>query len=213
MISNQLMPAQGALRETEDEKVIELLRSQHPTAAIQLLERFQDRVYGLSKRILSSDADAKDAMLETFVTVLRKWPTFESRSKFSSWVYTIARNQACMMLRRRRRHEDKQVSLDQAAFSHTVQDSGRLPTFADLVPEERPTPDDQLQKLELRGEIRKAIDSLDPIYRDAYRMKEVDGKSLKQIADELDLTEAAVKSRVHRAREQLRCLLAPVYYN
>lgn len=197
--------------DSADEQILSLLRDKHPAAPKRLLDCYGERVYATARRILASDEDAKDAMLETFITILRKWPTFRDQSRFSSWIYTIARNQAIMMLRKRRRFQHV-ISLDLPAFPFSnADDSPR--TLIENTPVESPAPDQHLAQGELRAQIHQAIESLDPQYRHVYRMKEVEGKSLKEIAAATALSEPAVKSRVHRAREQLRCILAPVFYN
>ncbi len=209
MIAENLDSIAG--RNAADEQILKLLREKHPAAPKRLLDNYGERVYALARRILASDEDAKDAMLETFITILRKWPTFREQSQFSSWVYRVARNQAIMMLRKRSRTQHV-ISLDMPAFAFSnAQDSPR--SLVENTPNNSPAPDQHLAQGELRAQIHQAIDSLDPAYRHVYRMKEVEGKSLKEIAHLTDLSEMAIKSRVHRAREQLRCKLAAVFYN
>ncbi len=200
----------GPLPEVEEESVLELLRSQHPAGPSQLYACFADRVFQLSRRILASEEDAKDAMLETFVTVLHKWPTFGERSKFSSWIYRIAHNEACM-LRRKRRRDDAMLSLD-AAVDGRDADHADLPTVGEQLSQNEATPDAILEQGELRGHLHRAIASLEPKYRQVYCLKEVDGLSLKEVAQRTHLPETTVKTRVHRARLQLRQKLEPVLH-
>jgi len=194
--------------DTDDERVLQLLSAEHPTAAPELLARFGQRVYQLSRRILASDEDAKDAMLETFVTVLKKWPTFRRQSRFSSWIYRIARNQACMMLRQRR-HNQSIISLDES-FSAQALKSDRDLTYGDLIGGDEQTPARVLEQSELRRHLDHAINSLAPRYRQVYYLKEVEGLSLREVSAATRLSEPAIKTRLHRARLQLRRKLAHV---
>jgi RNA polymerase sigma-70 factor (ECF subfamily) len=191
-----------------DERVLQLLSAEHPAAAPALLERFGQRVYQLSRRILSSDEDAKDAMLETFLTVLKQWPTFRHQARFSSWIYRIAHNQACMMRRQRRRH-DATVSLEQAVPSAHLQPHHETP-YLDLLGEDEQTPSRMLEQSELRHHLDRAIASLPAPYRQVYHLKEVEGLSLREVSAITRLSEPAIKTRLHRARQQLRRKLAHI---
>lgn len=184
-----------------DEAVYQALEANEPGAAGQLIDVFGDRVFGLCLRILSSEEDAKDVAQETFLTIWNKWPTFKKKSKFSSWIYRIAANHAYMRLRKRKRYS-RDISLDSAEGEN---DRGAIERG--LVKNLRSgamAPDSLLEKQEIRGLISKAISNLSPTYRTAYMLKDIDGLSLKEIAEIMGLSESAVKSRVHRARLAIR---------
>ena len=181
-----------------DEAVLRMLQEEHPDAARRLVDVYGERIYGLSLRILESEADAREAVQETFLTVWRKWRSFKGKSKFSSWIYRVAANNAYMKLRRRRRRRDD-LSLDQPVHGS---DSDLL--LGDSVPASGLGPAELLERDETRALVNRAIESLSPTYRTAYMLKDVEGMSLKDIAEALELSEAAVKSRVHRARLIIR---------
>ncbi len=193
----------------DDDAVLELLRRGDPRAAAQLLEVFGDRVYGLALRILGSEADAQEAVQETFLSVWHKWPSFQEKSRFASWVYRIAANHAYMMLRRRRR-SDESVSLDEEMPEDDGSTEPRLgAAVLRSLASPGNTPAGALQQRELAAVVQAAMTALSPTYRVAYMLKEVDGLGLKEIAEVMSLSEAAVKTRVHRARLELRRCLAP----
>jgi RNA polymerase sigma-70 factor (ECF subfamily) len=198
-------------RVKRDEEVLAMLQGDDPDAARTLIEVFGDRVYGLSVRILGSEEDAKESVQETFLTVWRKWDTFKGRSQFSSWIYRIAANQAYMKLRKKRKRMND-ISLDQldpkqqSALEAPGTDSAIIATWKPPVP----PPDAQLEQRERAAMIDAAVAALPPIYRTAYMLKDIEGLPLKEIAKAMDLSEAAVKSRVHRARLALRRKLAPM---
>lgn len=191
-----------SLRQAEEE-VLARLRSDDPDAASCLLDVFGDRVYGLALRILACEQDAKEAVQETFITVWEKWETFKGKSRFSSWIYRIAANCAYMKLRKRRRlsHEVSIEEFSQGAdhidAAEVSRSSGRFTLTASQ-------PDEALAQRELRSVIEGAIASLSPTYRTAFMLKDIEGMSLKEIAEVMELSEAAVKSRVHRARLEMR---------
>jgi RNA polymerase sigma-70 factor (ECF subfamily) len=184
-----------------DANVYALLQAEDPNAARVLIDVFGDRVYGLCLRILSSEEDAQEVAQETFLTIWNKWPTFKKKSKFSSWIYRIAANHAYMRLRKRKRRAND-VSLDSG---EPEGDRGYIERS--LVKSMRggsAAPDTLLEKQEIRGLLSQAIGNLSPTYRTAYVLKDIDGLSLKEIAEIMDLSESAVKSRVHRARLAIR---------
>lgn len=193
-----------------DDAVLEMLRAGNPDAAQRLIDVFGDRVYGLSIRILASEQDAEEAVQETFLTVWQKWHTFKEQSKFSSWIYRIAANQAYMKLRKRKKRAND-VSLDQFDGSERMGTGTYISTrAAALWKSQMPSPDEEMEHDEVLRLIMSAVDTLAPGYRTAYLLKDIEGLSLKEIADAMDLTEPAVKSRVHRARMTLRKKLQPI---
>ena len=196
-------------RQYTDDELLDRLANDDPCAADLLMNQFGETVLRLVKRILKCEQDAEEVVMETFLTVLRKWQTFKRSSRLSSWICQIAKNHALMQLRKRRTGYSVLVSLDSelrnAGDSHTC--------LADLVSSEDSGPDQELAQSEIRDIIHEAIASLDPMYGDLYHMKEIQGMSLQQIADHLEMSDPAVKSRVYRARQELRCKLASVFYN
>jgi RNA polymerase sigma-70 factor (ECF subfamily) len=186
-------------RDAGDQHILQLLKNGDPSAAQQLVDVFGDRVYGLSLRILASEEDAKEATQETFLNIWRKWDTFREKSKFSSWVYRISANQAYMKLRKKLKR-NKEISFDQLGpQNHSGNKLGIDSIAGKSVP-----PDKAMERDELRKLIEKAVNSLKPGYRTAYFLKDIEGMSLHEIADAMNLSEPAVKSRVHRARLAVR---------
>ena len=187
-------------RDAGDENVLQMLKAGDPGAARQLVDVFGDRVYGLSLRILASDEDAKEATQETFLNIWRKWDTFKEKSKFASWVYRIAANQAYMKLRKKVKR-DKEISFE--VMGPQSQD-GEAKSGLDSVAGRSIPPDKAMERDELRNFIESAVNSLQPGYRTAYMLKDIEGMSLREIAEAMNLSEPAVKSRVHRARLAVR---------
>ena len=193
-----------------DQEVLDKLRSHHPDAAKRLIEVFGDRLYGLCLRILSSEEAAHEVMQETFLTVWRKWPTFAGKSKFSSWIYRIGANFSYMKLRKQRRYS-REISIEMLAAPDQAEADiaeGKVdpPKWHGAVP----TPDEAATRTERLRLIAGAMNRLTPTYRTAYMLKDIEGLSIEEIAEIMDLSKSAVKTRVHRARLMMRKTLEPI---
>ncbi len=191
-----------------DERILNELRDGNAEAADRLLVVFGDRVYGLCLRILGSQQDAEEAVQETFLTVWTKWQTFQGKSKFSSWIYRIAANHAYMKLRKRRKHQGN-VSLD---VDLTGSDTWIGRNISVAWANDAASPSHEVELKEKRALLERAIQELKPGYRTAYILRDIEGMCLEEIAEIMNLSEPAVKSRVHRARLKLRKILAPLLY-
>ncbi|MGH9506107.1 MAG: sigma-70 family RNA polymerase sigma factor [Terriglobales bacterium] len=161
----------------------------------QLVQRYEPRVLRLAMRIVGNEADAEDVMQEAFLKAYAKLGQFQRQSSFYTWVVRIAVNEALMRLRRRR--GGKELSLDE-----------EMDTGEELLPREiedwRPNPEQQLARQELHDLLGDSIASLALPYRVVFQLRDVEGLSTEETADVLRLTIPAVKSRLLRARLQLR---------
>ena len=171
------------------------------TAAFEaLVEREQDKVYGLALRMTRSEADAAEIAQDTFLSAYQHLKDFRGQAAFGSWVHRIAANNALMRLRHRRvveKLEKSEESLDEPGF--TRMGILRRP------PQqwERPA-DEQALDAELGEAIERATDRLPEGYREVFLLKDVEGLSYEQIAEITGDSVAAIKSRLHRARLSLR---------
>lgn len=169
----------------------------------QLVRRYEPRVFRLAVRIVGNEADAEDVMQEAFLKAYAKLSQFQRQSSFYTWVVRIAVNEALMKLRRRR--GGKELPLDEGL------DSGE-----DLLPREiedwRPDPEQQLARRELQELLGSTIASLALPYRVVFQLRDVEGLSTEETASILHLTIPAVKSRLLRARLQLRDRLSHYFH-
>ncbi len=162
----------------------------------RIVLRFQDRVYGLSLRMLGSPEAAEDVAQETFIRAYRRLETFRG-GKFDSWLLTIAANLSRDELRRRGRRP--QTSLDAAR-----DDPGR----ADLDPPDRgETPGDAAERGDLRRVLQDALLELPEDWRTIVILSDVEGLAYQEIVDATGLALGTVKSRLSRARGRLRDIL------
>ena len=177
-----------------DGRLVELAQGGDTRAFDELVLRYRDRVFRLCSRILRHDDDAAEAVQDAFLSAFRGLPRFKSESTFSTWLYRIATNASLMKLRRRR---EGNVSLEQSQ-----QPEGEGEPLA--IPDWSTQPLDEVLDSELREVLGREIESLPANEREVFVLRDVMGESNGDVANELGLSVAAVKSRLHRARLHLR---------
>lgn len=161
-----------------------------------LVQQCDQRVYRLALRITRNHQDAEEARQETMLKAYRHLDQFEGRARFTTWISRIAINEALMTLRKRR--DSLHVPLE-AASEHASQD----PCAPRLFPTPE-SPDTSFDREQLRGALMEAIGALSPIHREVFILRTVEQCSTSETAKALALTESAVKTRLRRARMQLR---------
>jgi RNA polymerase sigma-70 factor (ECF subfamily) len=174
------------------------LQQRDPSAFRQLVETYSQRIYNLGLK-MSGDPDlAEDILQETFVNAYRAIDRFEGRSHISTWLYRIAHNVVLMRLRKEKRTPDIRSLEDDV-------DLDTLPTVGQW----QDAPERRLLQAELLQKMDEAVADLSEGLRIAFVLRDIDGLSTAETAEVLDLSETAVKSRLHRARLALRSKLAP----
>lgn len=164
----------------------------------QLVELLQPRVYGLCYRMLQQAQDAEDATQQTFLALIEHIGDFRAESSVATWVLRIATNFALKILRKRR--GSKTVSMSDL----TPEDSyGEVPHPEFIAPWSQ-TADEMAQQAEVQEELERALSELDDKYRLVFVLRDVEGLSIRETAEALDLTESTVKVRLLRARLALR---------
>ena len=185
-----------------DAELVEALRREEPDAADRLVERYGDRVYRLAMRITGLNEDAEEAAQDALWTAARKIHMFKGESAFGSWIYRITANAAYQKLRTRRQ-KSAEIAMDDVLPS--LDGDGRhfepMDDWSNRV-------DEQALQGELRDVLQRAIDGLPADYRTALVLHDVEGLSNPDIAEALNISLPAVKSRVHRSRLFVRKQLA-----
>lgn len=159
----------------------------------ELVRRFSPGVYHLALNMTRNPQEAEEVLQETFLTAYRRLAELRQPDRFKSWLYRIAANQALMRLRSRRRHPEESLEEGEEKFE-------LRPWTAD--------PAELYQHVELQGALRRGLEQLSPEYRSVFWLRDVEGLSNQEVADLLKLSLPAVKSRLLRARLQLREQLA-----
>jgi RNA polymerase sigma-70 factor (ECF subfamily) len=192
-----LTPAPVELTE-EAKAELELVnraRTGDGSAFSALIRQYEGKIFRLAMNITQNREDAEDVLQEAFLKAYEHLDQFQGNSKFYTWIVRIAVNQALMKLRKRK--TDRSVSLDEQI------DTGE-DTVAREIAAWDPDPEVQYSQDELNSILTEAIEGLAPIYRTVFTLRDVDGLSTEETAEALDLTVPAVKSRLLRARLQLR---------
>ncbi|NLG97850.1 MAG: sigma-70 family RNA polymerase sigma factor [Chloroflexi bacterium] len=174
---------------------IEALKAGDRAEFAKLVEAYSNHVYRLALKILNDPQDAEDVLQETFIKALRALPEFEERSKLSTWLYRIAVNEALMAVRRRKP-------------DHLSLETEKEGEEGEMAPVEIVDwcclPEGDLLSAEARRFLNKAVQALSPALRAVFVLRDVEGLSVKETAEALNISEAAVKTRLLRARLKLR---------
>lgn len=178
-----------------------------PPTAEQVFRDYAPRIYNIARRLLNNDADAEDVTSEVLLQVVRKLHTFRGDSALPTWLHRVTVN-AALALREKRALRQKretasdvdQLAQNEIAPSH---DPWKFPKLWNVPPEVNALAAEQ------RILIEKAIGELPEPFRDVYVLADVEGLPNAEIAEMLNLSLPAVKSRLHRARMRMRDLLAP----
>lgn len=160
-----------------------------------IVRRYNQRLYRVAYSVLGDAAEAEDVMQDAYVRAYDKLHQFAGRAAFSTWLTKIAVYEASSRVRKRGRT----VSLEPASDD----EAGIL----DRRSSDRPTPEEQLRNTRLRGMLAEAVEALPEIYRVVFVLRDVEGLDTAAAAQCLDISEAAVRVRLHRARRRLRRLI------
>lgn len=166
----------------------------------ELIRPYEKRVYTAAFAILRNEADAEDAAQEAILKAFKNLRQFRAEAKFSTWLIQIAVNEARMRLRKQR-----VVPMEPIEQQREGEENYTPREFADW----REIPSEALERKEVRQKLAEALASLGQIYREVFVLRDVQHLSIEETAKMLQITTAAVKTRLLRARLMLRDLLAP----
>jgi RNA polymerase sigma-70 factor (ECF subfamily) len=181
-----------------DEQLVRKSQQDDERAFGELVSRYESKVYSLALKMVRNPEDAEDVLQDTFLRAYRGIKSFKGNSTFSTWIYRITANSALMRLRKR---QLPTVSIDDA-------DEREAPiNIADWAP----GPVEQMLNQETQAAMTEAIEALPPEFRQVFVLRDIEELSNAEVADILDLSVAAVKSRLHRARLKVRNRLATYF--
>jgi RNA polymerase sigma-70 factor (ECF subfamily) len=161
----------------------------------ELVRRYENKIFRLAQHVTQNREDAEDVLQETFMKAYEHLDQFQGNSKFYTWIVRIAVNQALMKLRRRK--TDRSVSLDETI------DTGDDTVVREIAGWDE-DPEARYGREELGQILNTAVESLEPPYRSVFVLRDIDELSTEETAEVLGLSVPAVKSRLLRARLQLR---------
>lgn len=181
----------------QDELLIRRAQRGDADAFEQLLLEHQKNVYNLCYRMAGNPDDAMDLSQETFLRAWRCLDQYQFASAFSTWLYRLCSNICIDFLRKRRRQQTVPLTFEDA--------DGEEQTYA--VPDAQPLPEEQVELKLTRETLAAAMAQLLPEHRAVLQLRVVNEMSYEQIVDVLDIQIGTVKSRLSRARNQLKKIL------
>jgi RNA polymerase sigma-70 factor (ECF subfamily) len=193
---------QTALASLSDQEVVLQAREGLEAAYRELIRRYERPIFSLIYRMVRDRALAEDLSQETFIKALNAIDSYRPEYKFSSWIFKIANNAAIDQIRRR---ELDTLSLDGSPHATTPDE---IEATALQVSARGLSPLEALESSELGGQIEQAIGRLRPEYRSCILLRHVEGLAYEEIAELMNLPLGTVKTYIHRARNELRDLLA-----
>ena len=168
----------------------------------RLVEQYSPMIYRLGSKMLDNPQDVEDMLQETFIKAYRHLGDFDGRSSLSTWLYRIATNEALMAMRRKR---PDTISFDEPQADETEpQEPLQIVDWCCM-------PEQELMSAEGRAYLDKAVEGLPTSLRVVFLLRDIEGLSTRETAEVLNLSEMAVKTRLSRARLQLRETLSTYY--
>ncbi len=185
-------------RNEDDENLVRLyLEHEDEWAFNEIVNRYSCKIYRLALKYTKNERNADDILQEVFLTLVEKLGTFRNESKFSTWLYSIAKNTSLMYLRSNKKYQDEKQLIEEtfgekeAAYNMPAEDW-------------RFIPDQILMEEKERQRINKALMEIPEIYRTVLQLKDMEGHTNQEIGKLLGLSLSAVKSRARRARIQFK---------
>ena len=184
-----------------DEELVERFIGGEVDSFPKLVQRYEARIYSMAYGIIGSRDEAEDLSQEVFVKVYRNLRHFKGKSKFHTWIYRITVN-VCLSARRKKRQSDRIISLNR------LSGVGANPREVELA-DETFSPQKVFRDRELASQIQSAVNSLPGILRITFVLREFEDLSYRELARVFRCSMGTVKSRLSRARENLRQTLTP----
>jgi RNA polymerase sigma-70 factor, ECF subfamily len=186
-----------------EQALIERIKAGESELFYRLIEPYQRAVFSAAYSVLANEADAEDVAQEAFLKAYARLDQFRAECKFSTWLVQIAINEARM-----RRRKDRKPLYDSIDEGYQEESGDYIPCdFADW----RVIPSEALEQKQLKTALARAISSLTPMYREVFILRDVQGLNIRDTAEALGINEALVRTRLLRARLQMRDALAPGY--
>lgn len=173
-----------------DEDLVSQFRNGHLNAGSLLYSRHKHAIYSFCLRMLEDSESAKDATQETFLKMMMEIQTVENGIVFKSWLFSVARNEVLMVVRRKKIIPMEKFKEDGIAWNND-------------------TPLQLTINSEMKEKIQQAIQRLKPAYRETYMLREIEGLSYEEIALATESTVSAVKSKLYKSRVALNEMLTP----
>ncbi|MEE9384015.1 MAG: sigma-70 family RNA polymerase sigma factor [Nannocystaceae bacterium] len=191
-----------------DRRLVRRLKQGEERAFRELVSTYQDRIFGLTYRMLGDRQEAEDLAQEVFITVYRAIGNYRGEGKFYTWLYRIASNTCKNRIKYLKgRHHHRRADLDETPQAHLAAESGGpVVSLQSVVP----SPEAVLEGDRLELAIQRELTGLEPDHRLLIVLRDIQGLTYQDIMKITGLAEGTLKSRLHRARLSLRARLQPL---
>jgi RNA polymerase sigma-70 factor (ECF subfamily) len=192
----------NALQPRDETQIIASILAGDAHLFHQLIRPYERSVYVMALSFLKNEADAEDTAQEAFLKAFRNLSRFRGDSKFGTWLISITLNEARTRLR-----QQKSVQLESIDAPDDPDEDPRVSPA--ILRDWHEIPSETLERKEVRGLLKTAVDALPPAYREIFLLRDVEELSIAETADVLKINVGLVKVRLHRARIMLQKHLAP----
>ena len=179
--------------ELAESELVRLAQARQPAAIRAIVKRYNQRLYRLARAILRSDADAEEALQEAYLRAFAAIDSFRGEASLSTWLSRITINEALARLRRRRRQERLKAAVAEERHSSVIP----FPLAVD-------DPERSMGQRQILELVERASDNLPETYRLVFVARVIEGLSVEETAEALEVRPATVKTRLYRARALLR---------
>ena len=189
-------------RNWKEQDIIEALQQGNPAALESVMAKYQTKVYNTALGIVKNANDAQEVTQDVFLTVFRKADKFQGNSSLFTWIYRITVNYSFMKIRSRRK--EPHLPIEEISQRRDADEA----FLAAVLPDKRKAADETLMEREFATRILRHSRELPDKYRDVFLLRDLQNYSNEEVGRLLNLSVAAVKSRIHRARNFIRERLA-----
>lgn len=190
-----------------DEELVQMYVNDSLEGAFnELVDRHGDKIFRTAYRITGDMTAAEEVLQNVFIILVQSLKSFRNDSKFTTWLYKVAMNTSFMYLRSKKKVNDNEMKIEDLT---RFDESGNLQDV--FLKDWSNVPEDKILGKEANTKLQDAIDELPEKYKTVFQLKDVEGLSNQEVAEVLDLSLPAVKSRALRARLFLRERLTDYY--
>lgn len=185
-----------------DEDIVGRVLNGDKNAYAIIMRRHNPRLFRIARTFLKDEDEIEDVIQEAYIKAYEQLPRFERRSSFSTWLIRIMINEALARLKHRKRF---------ASATFGGDDHARAPHELSVDVPTKVTPMEKLMNAELKVILESGLDGLPEIYRSVFIMREIEGMSVAETSQSLDISESNVKVRLNRAKGMLRDTISASY--
>jgi RNA polymerase sigma factor (sigma-70 family) len=193
-----------ATQSISDEEIIGRVMNGEKSAYEIIMRKYNQKLFRIARSYLTNEDEIEDVIQEAYIKAYEQMPRFEKRSSFPTWLIRIVINEALARLKHRK------------YFASLTYDYPDDPGYFRATPIElqtKETPIGKLMNTELKGILEKAVDRLPDKYRTVFLMREIEGMSVAETSESLEISETNVKVRLNRAKEMLRESISGFYHD